>query len=153
MYKKILLAIDGSPNSERALQKVIELQKNWNSKVVMIHSIKHSKNLLLPQIGLTSGYGSYYINEQEILEESNRESEKLLFSMQERFKKENLLVETRVILDEHPEDYIERIVSEEQFDLVVIGTKGIHSKRNQLIIGSVAQKVVKHVACDILIIR
>ncbi|MBY8989539.1 MAG: universal stress protein [Candidatus Lokiarchaeota archaeon] len=153
MYKKILLAIDGSSNSERALRKVIELQKNGNSKVVMIHSIKYSKNLLLPPIGLASGYGSYYISEPEILEESKRESEKLLFSMQELFKKENLPVETRVILDEHPEDYIKRIVKQEHFDLVVIGTKGIHSKRNQLIIGSIAQKVVKHVVCDILIIR
>jgi nucleotide-binding universal stress UspA family protein len=153
MYKNILLAIDGSSNSERALRKVIELQKNWNSKVVMIHSIKHSKNLLLPPIGLASGYGSYYINDQEILEESKRESEKLLFSMQELFTKENLPVKTRIILNEHPEDYIKRIVIEEKFDLVVIGTKGIHSRRNQLMIGSVAQKVVKHVACDILIIR
>lgn len=153
MYKNILLGIDGSSNSERALRKVIELQKNWNSKVVMIHSIKHSKNLLLPPIGLASGYGSYYINDQEILEESKRESEKLLFSMQELFTKENLPVKTRIILNEHPEDYIKRIVIEEKFDLVVIGTKGIHSIRNQLMIGSVAQKVVKHVACDILIIR
>ncbi len=76
--------------------------------------------------------------------------------LQERlglFNNEELPVETRLISEEAPEEYIEKIVKEEGFDLVVIGTRGIHSKLNQLLLGTVAQRVAKHAPCDVLIIR
>jgi len=153
LYKKILLAVDESSNSLRAVEKVVELQNKWNCKVIMIHSIKHPKRVILSSITLPSGGGSYYVSEQELLDDAKEKGEKLLYKMQERFNKENLTIETRLITDEHPEDCIKRIVIEDHFDLVVIGTKGVHSKIKQAIIGSVAQKVVKHTPCDILIVR
>ena len=69
------------------------------------------------------------------------------------FDEAKMPVETHLIEDEDPEDYIERMVREEGFDLVVIGTKGIHSKLRQVILGTVATRVIKHVPCDVLIIR
>ena len=153
MYNKILLAIDESSDSLRAVEKVIELQNNWNCKVIMIHSIKHPKKVTLTSIALPSGGGSYYVSEQKLLNYAKEKGEKLLYKMKEVFNKKNLPVETRLIIDEHPEDYIKRIVKEEHFDLAVIGTKGIHSKIKQIIMGSVAQRVVKYTPCDILIVR
>ena len=44
-------------------------------------------------------------------------------------------------------------MKEEGFDLVVIGTKGIHSKLRQILLGSVAQRVVKNAPCDVLVVR
>lgn len=153
LYTKILLAVDESKNSLRAVEKVIKLQKNWNCKVIMIHSVKHPKNVLLSSISLPSGGGSYYVSEQELIHHAIEQGESLLLTMQKKFDNEKLNVETLVITEEHPEDYIERIVKEENFDLVVIGTKGVHSKLKKIIIGSVTQKVVNRTPCDILIVR
>lgn len=41
IYKKILLAIDGSHHGNNAAKQVVEFQKKWNSKVVIFHSIKN----------------------------------------------------------------------------------------------------------------
>ncbi|MFX1281734.1 MAG: universal stress protein, partial [Promethearchaeota archaeon] len=41
MYKKILLATDGSEHSIRGVKSVIEICENKNCDVVIFHSIKH----------------------------------------------------------------------------------------------------------------
>ncbi|MFX1503232.1 MAG: universal stress protein [Promethearchaeota archaeon] len=153
MYKKILLAVDDSPNSLRAVERVAELQNYWNCKVIMIHSIKHPTNMALESVTFPSGGGLYYVSELELLYHAKVEGERLLSRMTEKFHEKNLNVETRIITEEHPNEYIERAVKEEHIDLVVIGTKGVHSKIRKIIIGSIAQKVVKHTPCDVLIIR
>lgn len=153
MYNKILLAIDESANSLRAVEKVIELQNHWNCKVIMIHSIKHPNNMALESVTFPSGGGLYYVSELELLYHAKVEGQRLLSRMAEKFYEKKLNVETRVITEEHPNEYIERIVGEEYIDLVVIGTKGVHSKIRNRIIGSIAQKVIKHTPCDVLVIR
>jgi nucleotide-binding universal stress UspA family protein len=153
IYKKILLAIDKSEQSIRAIEKVIDLQKKCKCKVVMFHSIKHPSKILFGSMSHPSSYGSYYVCERELLYEYRKEGESLLNTRKVLFNKEQLSVETRLITEENPEDYIEQTVEKERFDLVVIGTKGIHSKLNQVILGTVAGKVVKHAPCDVLIIR
>ena len=153
IYKKVLVAIDKSENSNRVIEKVIDLKKSWNCNVVIFNSIKHTAKFILAHIATATGSGSYYINERELLNEYKKEGDNLLLAKKELFNNEDLPVEIRLITDEAPEKYIERIVKEEGFDLIVIGTKGIHSKLNQFFLGSVAKRVVKHAACDVLIVR
>ena len=109
IYNKILLAVDDSSNSSRAINKVIDLQKSWNCKVVIFHSIKHPIKSLLPNIALLSGSGTYYVSEQELLYEYKKAGDKLLRAKQELFNNKELPVETRLITDEAPEEYIEKV--------------------------------------------
>lgn len=153
IYKKILVAIDEFNNSLRAVEKVINLQKNENCKVVLFHSISHPARPIIATVSMASGVGAFNLNETELLFEYKEAGDKLLLARQELFNNEELPVETRLIVDESPEEYIERIVEEQGFDLVVIGTKGIHSKLSQFLLGSVAQRVVKVADCDVLIVR
>ncbi len=44
-------------------------------------------------------------------------------------------------------------MEEENFDLIVLGSKGEHSKLEQIFSGTIAQKVVNDVPCDVLIVR
>ena len=41
MYKKILIGIDNSEDSMRAVEKALEFQKNEDSEIVVFHSIVH----------------------------------------------------------------------------------------------------------------
>ena len=152
MYSKILLMIDDSKFSERAIHKVIEFQKTFNCKIVMATSIKHHKLPLFAVYTVPSSYGSFYVSEEELLEESRQEGEEFLIKMLDFFIRENIHVETRLIEDEHPEDYIEQTVKDENFDLVVLGINSFHSKLKHKSIGSVSHKIVKKTPCDILII-
>ncbi|MFX0081136.1 MAG: universal stress protein [Candidatus Hodarchaeota archaeon] len=153
IYRKILFTIDDSKNSERAFKRVFELQSKLDCKIVIVHSVKHYKFPLLAMPIVPSSYGSFYVSERELLEETIQEGEQLLLKVQNSFNRENLSVETRLIKEDHPEDYILRIVEDEKFDFVVIGAKGVHSKLKQKLIGLVAKTIVKHASCHVLIVR
>ena len=148
MYKKILLAVDGSDVSNRAIEKVIKLQKEWNAEVVVFHSVMH--HMVMPA-AYSSGYAlQMYMDVEEV---ENRDGKKILDQAKVKFNKANAPAKFDLITYENPEQYIERIVEVEQFDLVVLGVKGTHSKLKQAITGSITKKVVKKAPCDVLVVK
>jgi len=160
MYKKILLGTDGSDYSLRAAQKVIEFKKLNNAQVVAFHSVEHHA---IPS-GLELGYPFvstqlYKIPPQDyqrIREEYEIKGKEVINATERLFAEYGLEIEVRLVMDEKPEDYITRIVEEEDFDLVVIGFKGIHStleKIEEFFSGSIAKKVFETAPCDVLLIR
>jgi nucleotide-binding universal stress UspA family protein len=48
MYKKILIATDGSEHINRAAPIIINFHKKWGSKIVIFHSIKHMLEKVIP---------------------------------------------------------------------------------------------------------
>jgi nucleotide-binding universal stress UspA family protein len=68
------------------------------------------------------------------------------------FEEAGAPIDTRVIFDKEPDDYIKEQVKEEEFDLVILGCKGEHSTIKR-VIGTVPEKVLNDVACDVLIAR
>ena len=149
IYKKILLATDGSFHSNNAAVQVAEFQQKWNSKVLIFHSLRHHK---IP-MGLFPNEPIPIELYQNIEEISKKVGEQLLNKTKEIFSKAGLSVETRLIEDEEPEVYIRRIVEEENFDLVVLGSKGHHSKLKEILLGTVSTNVAKSVPCDLLLVK
>ncbi|MFX1478376.1 MAG: universal stress protein [Promethearchaeota archaeon] len=173
MYKKILIATDGSNHVNRAASIIIGFHKKWDSKVTIFHSIKHMlQKVYPPSHGWSVPYASdtYFqiINPSKAIlieEEKNPKitrisehevediGESILNSKKSIFEEVGVPVETRLIIKEEPEDYILKAVKKEKFDLIVVGIKGVHSKLSQVFIGSVAEEIVKKAPCDILVIR
>ncbi len=157
MYKKILVAVDGSENSNRAISKAIEFKKIDDSEIVVFHSIKHhwiDQSLNIP-IGVfsTFGYRIPQVDYNKIVDEYTENGKKVLNNAKEQFAKENVSVETRLISDEEPVDYIKKIVKKEKFDLVLVGCKGHHSKLKTTLVGSVPEKTLNKADCDVLVVR
>ncbi|MGV9200401.1 MAG: universal stress protein [Promethearchaeia archaeon] len=157
MYEKILLAIDGSEDAMRAVKRAIELKKKFNSKIVMFHSVEHH---MLPNVlKLTVPFQGMYTYEippvdyEKIREEYIKEGEAVLKKAENLFKQEQLNVETRLVEEIKPAKYMKEHVEKEDFNLVVLGCKGRHSKVKQLVLGTVATKVLNNVPCDVLVIR
>ncbi|MFW9875096.1 MAG: universal stress protein [Candidatus Thorarchaeota archaeon] len=100
MYKKILLATDGSEHAHNAAKKAVEFRKIWNSEVVIIHSIKDNRvsSELYPNIEtLYSKYSS--------IEEVNKEAGNRLLKRTKRMFGENQpSVEIRLVENESPKD-------------------------------------------------
>jgi len=149
LYKKILLATDGSNHANNAAEKAVEFQKVWGSKVLIIHSIKDNRipSELYPD---TEALYSKYSNLEEVYCEAGK---RLLNKTKTMFGENQKSVETRLIEDEAPEVYIRRIVEEENFDLVIIGSRGQHSKIKKVLLGTVSSKISKNVSCDVLIVK
>ena len=149
MYKKILIAADGSVHAINAVKQAVELQKIMNSKVVIIHSIKDDRTAseLYPNVDvLFSKYGTL----KEVYKEAGMI---LLDETRKTFGVEQKAVETRLIEDESAGDYICRIAEEENFDLIILGSRGKHSKIKKAFLGTVSTKVAKNAPCDVLIVK
>lgn len=92
-------------------------------------------------------------NHLEIEGNSIAQGKSLLEKIKEMFDREDCKLETRLINHINPKHYIERTVISEEFDLVILGCKGEHSKVGELVLGSVAHDAVNHARCDVLIVR
>lgn len=79
-------------------------------------------------------------------------AKRALNKVESLFKDTNASIETRIIYDKEPDDYIKEQVKEEGFDLVILGCEGEHSTLKR-VIGTVPEKVLNQVPCDVLITR
>ncbi|MHA2392167.1 MAG: universal stress protein [Promethearchaeota archaeon] len=173
MYKKILLATDGSNHIDQAASIIIGFYKKWSSKIVIFHSIKHMlEKVTPPSHGINTPYTSeaYFtstpsskpvlvmdeqdpnitrLSEQEI----TRIGEAILEEKKAIFNELQIPVKTRLVLNDYPEEYILRKAKEKNYDLIVVGIKGVHSTLSQILVGSVADHALKNATCDVLVIK
>lgn len=148
--------MDNSPHSIDAAKRAIELQKQYGAEVVAFHSIKHH---LAPKV--LSAFNSFFYttttstipNYLEIEGNSIAQGKNILGKIKDIFEREGGQLETRLINHTTPKHYIEKTVISEEFDLVILGCKGEHSKVGELVLGSVAHDAVNHARCDVLIVR
>ncbi|MFX1480967.1 MAG: universal stress protein [Promethearchaeota archaeon] len=157
IYKKIIIGIDGSEHSYKAILKAIEIQKSNESKVIVFHSVEHqavpSGFFMAPSYSIPHVYNLSSPDLIRIKEVYEKNAQAIIDRAEEIFLGEGIQVETRLVYEHGPVSYIKKMVKEEGVDLVIIGSKGTHSLLDEIFIGSVAEKVFRHVPCDILIIR
>lgn len=139
MYKKMLLAVDGSEHSLRATYEAIKiatLAKESVIEVVLVADYSKAKDEILHSHG------------KEELEVSRR---KRLLPAEERLKSNNISYHINILRGE-PGPAIIKHANKEKFDLVIIGSRGLNSLQ-EMVLGSVSHKVVKRVDCPVLIVK
>jgi nucleotide-binding universal stress UspA family protein len=129
MFKKIVLALDGSEGSKAAIPVAVELAKRDDAKVVIAH---------VEQDLAGKGGAPVPITEDEIQAEIRRRAEELSGQGVETS------VEMRNIVLGGPAHAIAEIADESNADLIVAGTRG-HTAMAGALLGSVTQRLL-HVA-------
>jgi nucleotide-binding universal stress UspA family protein len=151
MYKKILVGIDGSESSLDAVKEALEIQKHDKSEVTVFYSLTYNLYEYIPTftfLGRSTSAIPYTLRHEQI-----NEVNELLNSVQELFEKEGQKVETRLIFDIDPEDYIKKVAKKEKFDLVILGSKEKHSKLKTIFSEPIPDKVVNSISSDVLVVR
>ncbi|GIW21507.1 MAG: universal stress protein [Candidatus Sericytochromatia bacterium] len=147
MFKKILLPIDGSENSKKATNYVLELSKKFNSKVYVLNSYEMPAIAMAPPAGAVS----HYRLNAEIEQNLKEYSQKILNECAKIFKDNNIDVET-IMLKGEPGPKIVETAEQYNCDLVVIGNRGLGSVKS-ILLGSVSNYVVHHIKFPILLIH
>lgn len=129
MFKTIVLALDGSDGSRRAIPVAVELAKRDNAKLVIAH---------VEQDIIGKGGGPIQATEDEIQAEVRRQAKELSGEGIETS------VEIRSVMLGGPAHVIKEIADEAGADLIVAGTRG-HSPVAGLLLGSVTQRLL-HIA-------
>jgi nucleotide-binding universal stress UspA family protein len=140
MYKKILLAYDGSQGADRALAAGIELAKLHGAELTALAVEER-----LPRFSGT-------IDEvQEEKEFANDQYGRLLAAARDRAKGDGLELKT-LMRPGHPAQTIVEVAREGNFDLVLVGHSGL-SGVWAAFLGTTAEKVSRHAPCSVLIVR
>jgi len=139
MYKKILLAADGSENSFRAAKEAIKIASfdpNCMIEVVYVADFSKAKSEILHSKG------------KEELDLSRRQK---LLPLEEQLRAKHLTYEVKILHGE-PGPTIVDYANKNGFDLVVIGSRGLNTLQ-EMVLGSVSHKVMKRVKCPALIVK
>ena len=144
MYQRILVPIDGSATSNCALAEAIKLARQHAAQVELVNVYED----------ILYWVDENYINYAELQEIIRLNAEKLLTKAQAEVIQAGRPVEAKLI--EAKNNRIENVIIEEakrwQAELIVIGTHG-RSGFSRLMLGSVAEGVVRSASIPVLLIR
>jgi nucleotide-binding universal stress UspA family protein len=142
--RRILVATDFSPDAHEAARFAVELAARLDAAVTLLH-VYHLGAYVLPD-------GSTIIPASKMVAQHlNAIHDALLAETRMLGAASHVVVSHRTV-DGVPFAEINRIAEQEQFDLVVMGTHGRTGLR-QLLVGSVAEKVVRHCHRPVVTVR
>ena len=147
MFKNILVAIDGSRTSGLGLDKAIELAKDQEATLYLLHVVDDHALL---RSGATQE-GTYVDGLLEALRENGR---KIIAEAEARVRKHDIRSKSILIenLGSRISDLILNQVRELNADLIVLGTHGRRGVR-RLVMGSDAEGVVRETTVPVLLVR
>jgi nucleotide-binding universal stress UspA family protein len=151
MYKHIMVSIDGSNTSTRALREAIRIGKHQQAaQIRLLHVIDTISNV--PQTG--SGSPPSYI--KELYTQARKYGQDLLEHAQKEAESVGLQVETRLVELKRASDHIAQVIVDEaktmSAELIVMGTHGRRGL-SHLLLGSVAEGVIRLTPCPVLLVR
>jgi len=144
VYKKILVAIDGSNTSTLALKEAINLAKEQSARLRLVHVIDE-----FPYISPDNGW----VNDADLGEVLQKAGRSIVDEGRDMAQKAGLEVETA--LPENLSQRVATVIEEEAkrwaADLIVVGTHGRRGIEH-LVLGSVAEGVARAATVPVLLV-
>ncbi len=141
MIAKILVPVDGSEHSFRALAEALVIAKSTGAEITAMHVIERPPTV--------------YVESQKLLDDLmakyRSESSKVLDKCKENAKSSGVELET-VIAERDAASNIISYAEKGKFDLIVIGRRGL-GRFKEMVLGSTSSKVLHHTKCSIMITR
>ncbi len=141
--KRILVPVDFSPDSRNALQYAADLAAVSRAEIVMLHVVE-PVYVAEPYMGVAPEVGIF-------LDEQRRNAKAVLARLGTDLKKKGQRVRTMVTAGP-PALLIVDAAKDLRADLIVMGTHG-RTGLAHMLIGSVAEKVVRTAQCPVLTVR
>ncbi len=140
---RILVPIDFSTYSKKALQYAVPFARKFKGEIVLLHVVEpaiYPADFNFGQVGIPS-----------IEDELKTKAEQELQKLQERETKRRARSSIMVRVGK-PFIEIINLAKEENIDLIIMATHG-HSGIEQILFGSTAERVVRKAHCPVLTVR
>ncbi|MDA8255246.1 MAG: universal stress protein [Betaproteobacteria bacterium] len=145
MYKRIMVAVDGSHTSELALQEAVNLAKDLGAQVRIVHAVDE----------VTLNWDAEYANPAEICQAMAQTGRDILHKAGTFAKEAGVTADTKLIEIDTLGHRIPQAIADEAeiwpADLIVIGTHG-RSGLSHVLLGSVAEGIVRVATKPVLLI-
>ena len=140
LFKKILIATDGSKRTQNAVETGLEIARVHQSKVSAVYVVD---TVTFTSVPMDVTWENMY----QLLKEEGEEA----VGRVKAAAPAGIDVETHV-LEGNPALEITKFAKDNGCDLIVVGTLG-KSGIDRILLGSVAEKVVRIAPCPVLVIR
>lgn len=137
MFERILVAVDGSPHSSKTIPVAADLASRYDATVTVVHVREHER-----------------YEGQDVDLGPPQDAESLVDAALERFREAGVPATgeiRRVTPGNTPKEIVE-VANGTGAELIVIGTRGM-TEWKSLVLGGVANKVVQHAGCPVLLVR
>jgi nucleotide-binding universal stress UspA family protein len=138
--KRILVAVDGSAESNKALDFAADMAKAASAELIVVNVAED-----LCPIGLTE------FDVKTVLDIAKKESDAVLAAALARAKATGVQVRG-ISQSGSPADVIDSVVKREQVEHVVVGSHGKHGAR-KVALGSVSGRVVEWAPCTVTVVK
>lgn len=146
MFKRILVAIDGSKTSLKAMDKAIELQKVTEAEIYLLCVYKHHS---LFEASLSIGRPPGMDIPDKVLSEWAKE---VVNHAKEQAKAHGATKIRAFVKGGRPSKVIVKFAQDKEADLIVVGTSGTHSDKDGMLLGSVSHRVASNAKCPVLVV-
>lgn len=155
MFQKILVPLDGSEHSLKALDIAIQVAKKFEGKITLVHvysaavrpvMVPETTTLPPPMIPIMTP-----MEVSKVVEAARKAGSGILTDGAQKVKAEGVLVET-ALREGNTVQEIVKTAEEGGFDLIVMGARGI-GKIRELLLGSVSDGVLRNAPCPVLIVK
>jgi nucleotide-binding universal stress UspA family protein len=137
-FRKILVPIDGSKFSEKALQRACGMAEALDAKIILLYVVEKSPTLNIldrnEYLKLLRKFGT------NALKKANN------IVLKKGFNAKTILKEGNIVSE------IEKIVKTEKCDLIIVGNKGL-GPVSRILLGSVSNKLAQSSTCSLLIVK
>jgi nucleotide-binding universal stress UspA family protein len=143
-YKKIVVPLDGSGWSQRAVPHAVDLARSNGAELILLHIFRPPAAEYTDQIAL-AGQGGQIQQMREAMKQ-------YLIGVRSELRAEDITVRCQVIEGMGVASIICDYINEEGIDLVVMSTHG-HSGIRSFIFGSVAKDIMECAEVPVLLVH
>jgi|SRR5271157_924107 len=161
MYKKIIVGVDASENSTRALQVAAEMANEFGAELHVFHAIAHHfqiPTIPFPPFTSINLPSSPSPLDPDVVRQAYEEAGRAIIDHAKNFVESlelgpDFVVDYHLELDVAPEDFAVDFAADSNVDLIVVGCKGHHGAIRRSLMGTVATKIVNEAPCQVLVVR
>ncbi|MCT2343018.1 universal stress protein [Niallia taxi] len=140
-YKKIIVAVDGSEQGEKAFEKAVSIAVENDAELILAHVID------------TRSFATVAAFDQSVASKADEFAKELMDKYTRKAERAGLSDVEKAIEFGSPRAVIPREIAEKyNADLIICGATGLNTVE-RFIIGSVSEGIARNAPCDVLIVR
>ena len=138
LYMNILVPLDGSDYSKKALLQACDMAKNYQANLILLYVVDKSPSLNL-------------LDRNEYLKILRRFGKKVLIKGKETAKDKGIDT-TTVMKEGNITNEIVKLAKSKKCNLIIVGSKGLGATA-RFFLGSISNKLANNSPCSILIVK
>jgi len=142
---KIVIGVDDSKNSQRAIQYVKQMKWPDGTNVIVVSAVRE----LVPVYSEVYAAASLY--SEQLMEDLLKAHQEIAAAAAKELAGAGFVTESQVHLGD-PRAVVVDVARSEHADLVVVGSHG-HTGIAKVLLGSVASHIVSHAPCSVLVVK